>query len=150
MPISATKNIRSGDDAMLDPVFRHADTYLASLDDRLVESSSKWTPCASRLLHAVLLAGGVEEVAERWVLDVLGLLASASVGFVTGRRGQRNATVGRGAQRGAGAARVDVSAADRGAVAKVIAGEEAHATIFSALRFIGLGAGPELVRRRRS
>ena len=74
-------------------------------------------------------AAVVEEIAQGWLLDVLGLPSTASVGFVTGAQ-MANATclaVARDALR----QRVD------GPI-PVIAGEEAHATIFSALRFIGL------------
>jgi glutamate/tyrosine decarboxylase-like PLP-dependent enzyme len=77
-------------------------------------------------------AAVVEEVAQGWLLDVLHLPDSASVGFVTGAQ-MANATclaVARDAMR------------EHGPI-KVIAGEEAHATIFSALRFIGLEP-PEL------
>ncbi len=93
-------------------------------------------------------ASVVEEVAEGWVLDLLGLPAEASVGFVTGAQ-MANATC-------LAAARDDLlqragwDAARDGLIGAppltVLAGEEAHATIFTALRLIGLGAGsPRLV-----
>jgi len=89
-------------------------------------------------------AAVVEEVAERWVLDVLGLPAGASVGFVTGAQ-MANATC-LATARNTVLARLGWDVAERGLIGapplRVIAGEEAHATIFSALRFIGL-APPE-------
>jgi glutamate/tyrosine decarboxylase-like PLP-dependent enzyme len=89
-------------------------------------------------------AAVVEEVAERWVLDVLGLPAGASVGFVTGAQ-MANATC-LATARNTVLARLGWDVAERGLIGapplRVIAGEEAHATIFTALRFIGL-APPE-------
>jgi glutamate/tyrosine decarboxylase-like PLP-dependent enzyme len=93
-------------------------------------------------------ASVVEEVVERWVLDVLGLPADASVGLVTGAQ-MANATC-LAAARDTLLARAGWDVARDGLIGAppvtVIAGEEAHATIFSALRLIGLGAGtPRLV-----
>ena len=92
--------------------------------------------------HALSPASAVvEEITATWVLDLLGLPASASIGFVTG--GQAANVVGLAAARHhAFAARGwDVEA--RGLVGapgvSVIAGEQAHATIFTALRLLGLG-----------
>src|SRR4051794_19618546 len=105
------------------PVARAADWLAATWDQNAFSYVS--SPAAAV----------VEEVAERWLLDVLGLPAQASIGFVTGAQ-MANATclaVARDAMR----ERID------GPIT-VIAGEEAHATIFSALRFIGL-APPTLV-----
>ena len=83
----------------------------------------------------------VEEVAEGWLLDVLGLPGTASVGFVTGAQ-MANATC-------LAAARNTVLETAGWDVVRdgligappitIVAGAEAHATIFSALRFIGLG-----------
>jgi glutamate/tyrosine decarboxylase-like PLP-dependent enzyme len=70
-------------------------------------------------------AAAIEEIVERWLLDVLGLPPEASVGLVTG--GQM--------------ANVTCLAAAReqlGAAVPVVAGAQAHATIFSALRLLGL------------
>src|SRR4051794_18630970 len=94
------------------PVARAADWLAATWDQNAFSYVS--SPAAAV----------VEEVAERWLLDVLGLPAEASVGFVTGAQ-MANATC---------------LAVARDAMGRVpvIAGEEAHATIFSALRFIGL------------
>ena len=94
-------------------------------------------------------AAVVEEVAEGWLLDVLGLPGEASVGFVTGAQ-MANATC-LAAARNTVLARLGWDVASQGLIGAppltVIAGEEAHATIFSALRFIGLGAADA---RRRS
>ncbi len=91
-------------------------------------------------------AAVVEEVAEGWLLDVLGLPSEASVGFVTGAQ-MANATC-LVAARNTVLARLGWDVAKQGLIGAppltVIAGEEAHATIFSALRFIGL-APPTLV-----
>lgn len=88
-------------------------------------------------------AAVVEEVAERWVLDVLGLPADASVGFVTGAS-MANATC-LATARNVVLGRLGWDAARDGLIGapplRVYAGAEAHATIFTALRFVGLGAG---------
>ncbi|MDA0185299.1 pyridoxal-dependent decarboxylase [Solirubrobacter phytolaccae] len=88
-------------------------------------------------------AAVVEEVAERWVLDVLGLPATASVGFVTGAS-MANATC-LAAARNVVLGRLGWDAARDGLIGapalRVLASGEAHATIHGALRFIGLGAG---------
>lgn len=87
-------------------------------------------------------AAVVEEVAERWVLDVLGLPTTASVGFVTGAQ-MANATC-LAVARNEVLARLGWDAVRDGLIGapplRVIAGAEAHATVFSALRFVGLGA----------
>src|SRR6478752_3172774 len=91
-------------------------------------------------------AAVVEEVAEGWLLDVLGLPGEASVGFVTGAQ-MANATC-LAAARNTVLARLGWDVASQGLIGAppltVIAGAEAHATIFSALRFIGL-APPTLL-----
>jgi len=86
-------------------------------------------------------AAACESVAAQWLLDLLHLPASASVGFVTG------ATVANfvalAAARGAVLRRIgwDVEADGLfGAPAiRVLIGEEAHSTVFSALQYLGLG-----------
>jgi glutamate/tyrosine decarboxylase-like PLP-dependent enzyme len=88
-------------------------------------------------------AAVVEEVCSRWVLELLGLPAGASVGFVTGCQ-MANLT-------GLAAARHDVllragwdveqQGLAGGPPVDVFLGERAHATIFAALRMLGLGAG---------
>ena len=87
-------------------------------------------------------ASVVEEVAARWLLDVLGLPASASVGFVTGAM-MANFTC-LAAARHAVLADVGWDVEARGLYGApeitVIVGGDAHATLFTALRYLGLGA----------
>jgi glutamate/tyrosine decarboxylase-like PLP-dependent enzyme len=86
-------------------------------------------------------ASVVEEVVEDWVLSLLGLPRDASVGFVTGAQ-MANVTC-LAVARDAVLKRAGWDAAAQGLIGApqltVIAGAEAHATIFSALRLIGLG-----------
>ena len=87
-------------------------------------------------------AAVVEEVAAGWLLDVFGLPASASVGFVTG--GQMASTTCLAAARHAVLRRVGWDVEQRGLYGapeiQVIVGGEAHVTIFGGLRLLGLGA----------
>jgi glutamate/tyrosine decarboxylase-like PLP-dependent enzyme len=88
----------------------------------------------------------VEEVAGGWILDLLGLPATASVGFVTG--GQMANTTCLTIARHAVLDRVGWDVEGRGlqgapAVA-VVLGDEAHNSIFTALRMLGLGADTPL------
>jgi glutamate/tyrosine decarboxylase-like PLP-dependent enzyme len=86
-------------------------------------------------------AAVVEEVAEGWLLDVLGLPSTASVGFVTGAQ-MANATC-LAAARNTMLERAGWDVIRDGLIGAppltIVAGEEAHATIFTALRLIGLG-----------
>ena len=93
-------------------------------------------------LHALSpAAAGVEQVAGTWMLDLLGLPATASVGLPTGA-GLANA-VGLAAGRHAVLAREGWDVEARGLYAApeitVVIGEEAHATVLSALQYLGLG-----------
>lgn len=92
--------------------------------------------------HATPAAAACEEVAGQWLLELLDLPRASSVGFVTG------ATI----------ANFTCLAAARGEVLRragwdveadglfgappihVVLGEEAHSTVFSGLRYLGLGA----------
>ena len=86
-------------------------------------------------------AAACEEVVASWLLDLLHLPASCSVGFVTG------ATVANltclAAARGAVLRRVGWDVEANGLFGapqiRVIIGEEAHASVFSALQILGLG-----------
>jgi glutamate/tyrosine decarboxylase-like PLP-dependent enzyme len=88
-------------------------------------------------------SAAVEHVAAAWLLDVLGLPATASVGFVTGAT-MANVT-------GLAAARhevlrhvgwdVEAHGLQGAPRVTVVAGAEAHASLKSAVRLIGLGAG---------
>jgi glutamate/tyrosine decarboxylase-like PLP-dependent enzyme len=87
-------------------------------------------------------ASVIEEVAASWLLDVLGLPSSASVGFVTGAM-MANFTCLAAARHAVLAdAGWDVEA--RGLYGApeitVIVGGDAHTTLFAALRYLGLGA----------
>jgi glutamate/tyrosine decarboxylase-like PLP-dependent enzyme len=93
-------------------------------------------------LHALSpAAAAAEEVAGRWMLDLLGLPASASIGLPTGA-GLGNA-VGLAAARHAVLAREgwDVEAAGLYGAPDVgvIIGADAHATLLTALQYLGLG-----------
>lgn len=99
-----------------------------------------WDQCA---FNAVLspAAAAAEEAAGTWLKELLGIPATASVGFVTG--GQEANTVGLLAARH----RVLTDAGwdiDRDGLhgappVRVVAGEERHATIDRSLRLLGLG-----------
>jgi glutamate/tyrosine decarboxylase-like PLP-dependent enzyme len=91
-------------------------------------------------------AAAVETVAARWLLDLLDLPREASVGFVTG------ATVANfvclAAARGEVLRRVGWDVEANGLFGappiSVLLGEEAHATVFSALQSLGLGYQREI------
>ncbi len=102
---------------------------------------SAWDQCAG--FHSLSpAAAAIEEVAAQWTLDVLGLPASASVGFVTGGQGAN--TTGLAAARHAVLARAGWDVERDGLIGaprvNVVCGEQAHATIYTALRLLGLGA----------
>jgi glutamate/tyrosine decarboxylase-like PLP-dependent enzyme len=99
-----------------------------------------WDQCA---FNAVLSPAAVaaEEVAGSWLKELLGLPATASVGFVTG--GQQANTVGLAAARhhvldeaGWDVERDGLNGAPR---IRILAGTERHATIDRALRLLGFG-----------
>ncbi len=87
-------------------------------------------------------AMAVEDVVAGWVKELLGLPASASVGFVTG--GQMANFTGLLAGRHAVLERAGWNVEEDGLIGappvRVLVGDEAHVTIFSALRMLGLGA----------
>lgn len=92
--------------------------------------------------HATPASSACEEVAGRWLLDLLDLPRESSVGFVTG------ATIANftclAAARGEVLRRVgwDVEADGLFGAPPVhiVLGEEAHSTVFSGLRYLGFGA----------
>jgi len=93
-------------------------------------------------LHALSpAAAAAEEVAGRWMLELLGLPADASFGLPTGA-GLGNA-VGLAAARHAVLARsgwdVEADGLFGAPPISVIVGEEAHATMRTALQYLGLG-----------
>jgi len=93
-------------------------------------------------LHALSpAAAAAEEVAGRWMLDLLGLPATASIGLPTGA-GLGNA-VGLAAGRHAVLARAGWDVEARGLYSApeigVVIGADAHATLLTALQYLGLG-----------
>jgi glutamate/tyrosine decarboxylase-like PLP-dependent enzyme len=91
-------------------------------------------------------AGAVEAVAAEWLLELLGLPERAGVGLVTGAQMANVACLA--AARHAVLARVGWDVAEHGLAGappvRLLAGEEAHVTIFRALRLLGLGSGTVL------
>jgi glutamate/tyrosine decarboxylase-like PLP-dependent enzyme len=88
-------------------------------------------------------AAGVETVAERWVLEALGLPAGAGVGFATGATASN--FTGLAAARHTVLARVGWDVEQEGLIGapavRVLVGEQVHASLLVALRYAGLGAG---------
>lgn len=86
-------------------------------------------------------AAAAELIAGRWLLELLGLPATASVGFVTGAT-MANFTA-LAAARNAVLKRVGWDADRQGLFGAppvtVVIGDDAHTTVFSALQFLGLG-----------
>jgi glutamate/tyrosine decarboxylase-like PLP-dependent enzyme len=101
---------------------------------------SAWDQCAA--FHSLSpAAAAIEEIAAEWILDVLGLPASASVGFVTGGQGANTTALAAArhavlAQAGWDVERDGLAGAPR---VGVVCGEQAHATIYTALRLLGFG-----------
>jgi glutamate/tyrosine decarboxylase-like PLP-dependent enzyme len=87
-------------------------------------------------------AAVVEEVAAGWLLDLLALPPTASVGLVTG--GQMANFTGLAAARHAVLARAGWDVEEDGLTGapavNVVIGDEAHVTILTALRMLGLGS----------
>jgi glutamate/tyrosine decarboxylase-like PLP-dependent enzyme len=102
---------------------------------------SAWDQCAA--FHALSPAGAaIEEITSQWVTELLGLPATASVGFVTGGQGANTTCLAAARHAVLEAAGWDVErdgliGAPR---VRVLCGEQAHATIHTALRLLGLGA----------
>jgi glutamate/tyrosine decarboxylase-like PLP-dependent enzyme len=86
-------------------------------------------------------AAVAEEVVAGWVLDLLGLPATASVGFTIGAQVANFAGLAAGRHHVLQAAGWDVEADGLQGAPKVtvVVGEERHATVGRALRFLGLG-----------
>jgi glutamate/tyrosine decarboxylase-like PLP-dependent enzyme len=83
-----------------------------------------------------------EEVAGAWILELLGLPPSASVGFVTGAQMANFSCLA--AARGELLRRAGWDADEQGLFGappiEVVVGEEVHVTVLRALRYLGLGA----------
>lgn len=88
----------------------------------------------------------VEELAARWVLDLLGLPDDAGVGFVTGATTANFTCLAAARDSVLRARDWDVGARGLagGPAVRVLAGEEAHMSVDLALRYLGLGQ-PETV-----
>lgn len=102
---------------------------------------SAWDQCAA--FHSLSpAAAAIEEATSAWVLDLLGLPPKATVGFVTG--GQAANTTCLAAARHAVLARAGWDVESDGLIGappiRILRGEHAHATIYTALRLLGLGA----------
>ena len=84
----------------------------------------------------------IEEIAGRWVREVLGLAAEVSCGFTTGATTSN--MVGLAAARHAVLARAGWDVEARGLIGapaiRILAGDEVHASALQALRFVGLGS----------
>jgi glutamate/tyrosine decarboxylase-like PLP-dependent enzyme len=101
---------------------------------------SAWDQCAG--FHSLSpAAAAIEDIVAEWTLDLLGLPGNASVGFVTGAQGAN--TTGLAAARHAVLARAGWDVESDGLTGApridVYCGAQAHATIFTALRLLGLG-----------
>src|SRR5690606_20794829 len=92
--------------------------------------------------HATPSASACEEVAARWLLDLLDLPRESSVGFVSGATLANFTCLA--AARGEVLRRVGWDVEADGLIGAppvhVVVGEEAHSTVFSGLRYLGLGA----------
>jgi glutamate/tyrosine decarboxylase-like PLP-dependent enzyme len=93
------------------------------------------------LYLATPAASVVEEVAAAWLVELLGLPPSATVGYTSGAT-MANFT-GLAAARHAVLRRVDWDVEEAGLVGappiRVIVGQDVHASVLSALRYLGLG-----------
>src|SRR6478736_6625 len=87
-------------------------------------------------------AAAIEEITSAWTLDLLGLPAAAAVGFVTGGQGANTACLA--AARHAVLSRAGWNVERDGLIGapavRIVCGDQAHATIYSSLRLLGLGA----------
>ncbi len=106
---------------------------------------SAWDQCAA--FHSLSpAAAAIEEVASAWTLDLLGLPTDAGVGFVTG--GQAANTTCLAAARHTVLAAAGWNVEDDGLIGappvRIFCGAQAHATIYTALRQLGLGADSPL------
>lgn len=100
-----------------------------------------WDQCAA--VHSLSpAAAAIEEITSAWVLELLDLPATATVGFVTG--GQAANTTCLAAARHAVLARAGWDVESDGLIGapaiRIVCGERAHDTIDTALRLLGLGA----------
>jgi glutamate/tyrosine decarboxylase-like PLP-dependent enzyme len=87
------------------------------------------------------LASVIEEVAGRWIIDLLGLAPSASIGFVTGGQGANTTCLAVARHHVLAEAGWDVerSGLRNAPEVALVVGEQRHATIDQALRTVGFG-----------
>ncbi|HLX35776.1 MAG TPA: aminotransferase class V-fold PLP-dependent enzyme [Candidatus Limnocylindrales bacterium] len=102
--------------------------------------TSAWDQNAG--LYALSPAAAVaEEIAGKWLIDLFGLPAGSSVGFVTGATMATFTALA--AARHAVLERAGWSVEDDGLIGappiSVVVGDEAHVTVFASLQMIGLG-----------
>jgi glutamate/tyrosine decarboxylase-like PLP-dependent enzyme len=102
---------------------------------------STWDQCAS--FHSLSpAAAAIEEIVAGWALELLDLPPGASVGFVTGAQAANITCLA--AARHAVLARAGWDVERDGLAGAppvhVVCGEQAHVTVFAALRLLGLGA----------
>ena len=87
-------------------------------------------------------AAAIEEITSAWTLELLGLPDTASVGFVTGGQGANTTCLA--AARNAVLAGAGWDVERDGLIGappvRIFCGEQAHATIYTSLRLLGLGA----------
>ncbi len=87
-------------------------------------------------------AAAIEEITSAWTLELLGLPETASVGFVTGGQGANTTclTAARHAVLAGAGWDVERDGLIGAPAVRILCGEQAHATIYSSLRLLGLGA----------
>jgi glutamate/tyrosine decarboxylase-like PLP-dependent enzyme len=93
-------------------------------------------------LHAAPAASAIEAVTAGWLLDLLGLPAQASVGFVTGATVANFVCLAAARSEVLRRAGWDVEADGLFGAPPitVLIGEDAHATVYSGIKYLGLGA----------
>ncbi len=103
--------------------------------------TAAWGQNAGNILAAPA-ASAVEAVAARWLLDLLGLPADASVGFVTGATVANFVCLAAARSEVLRRAGWDVEGDGMFGAPPitVLIGADAHATVFSGLKYLGLGA----------
>ncbi len=103
--------------------------------------SSAWDQNAAMYVMSPAVAV-IEETAARWILELLDLPRESSVGFTTGATMATFTSLA--AARGAVLRRhgwdVDASGLQGAPHIRVITSDESHATVFAALRMLGLGS----------
>jgi glutamate/tyrosine decarboxylase-like PLP-dependent enzyme len=102
---------------------------------------SAWDQNAG-MRYATPASAAVEEAAAVWVLDLLGLPAGAGVGFTTGATMANFVGLGAGRRHVLDQVGWDLDAAGLSGAPRitVLAGQERHASVDLALRYLGLGA----------